>query len=215
VTIHDDHLGGRLPLRNPAEMPAAQKRIYDRLNAGMIQWAEGVPFRSKTSGGRLIGPFNPMLLSPNTTSGFLDFMESDARSTTLDARLREVVILTVGAVWNSGYEIYAHSAVARKAGLPEQAIRELVAGGCPEELTDQEKTAHRYARQLTVEHRVDDALYRVAEQAFGSQGLMDLVYLLGWYYTVCALLNAFEVPVPEDRDAATTNPPTNLNACTD
>jgi hypothetical protein len=55
----------------------------------------------------------------------------------------------------------------------------------------------------------------VAEQAFGSQGLVDLAYLLGWYYTVCALLNAFEVPVPEDRDAATTNPPTNLNACTD
>jgi len=66
-----------------------------------------------------------------------------------------------------------------------------------------------------VEHRVDDALYRAAEQTFGSQGLMDLAYLLGWYYTVCALLNAFEVPVPEDRNAATTNPPMNLNACTD
>lgn len=208
MTIHDDNLGGRLRLLNPAEMPASQKRIYDRLNAGMIQWAEGVPFRSKTSGGRLIGPFNPMLQSPNTTSGFLDFIESDARSTTLDARLREVVILTVGAVWKSDYAIYAHAAVARKADLPEQAIRDLAAGGCPDQLTDQEKIAHRYAHQLTVEHRVDDALYRAAEQTFGSQGLMDLAYLLGWYYTVCALLNAFEVPVPDDRDAATTNPPT-------
>jgi 4-carboxymuconolactone decarboxylase len=208
MTIHDDNLGGRLRLLNTAEMPASQRRIYDRLNAGMIQWAEGVPFRSKTSGGRLVGPFNPMLLSPNTTSGFLDFIESDAGSTTLDARLREVVILTVGAVWKSGYQIYAHSAVARKAGLPEQAIRDLAAGGCPDQLTDDEKIAHRYAHQLTVEHRVDDALYRAAEQTFGSQGLMDLAYLLGWYYTVCALLNAFEVPVPDDRDAATTNPPT-------
>jgi 4-carboxymuconolactone decarboxylase len=97
----------------------------------MIQWAEGVSFRSKTSGGRLIGPFNPMLLCPNTTSGFLDFIECGARSTTLDARLREVVILTVGAVWKSGYEIYAHEAVARKAGLPEQAIHDLAAAGAP------------------------------------------------------------------------------------
>ena len=210
MTIHDDDLGGRLRLLNPAEMPAAQKQIYDRLKAGMIQWAAGIPFRSTTSGGRLIGPFNPMLLCPDTSSGFLDFIESEARSTTLDARLREVVILTVGAVWKSGYEIYAHSVVARKAGLPEQAIRELVAGGCPEELTDQEKTAHRYARQLSVEHRVDDALYRAAEQTFGSQGLMDLAYLLGQFYTVCVLLNAFEVPVPDDPDAATTNPPTNV-----
>jgi 4-carboxymuconolactone decarboxylase len=215
MTIHDDELGGRLRLLNPAELSAAQKQIYDRLNAGMIQWAEAIPFRSTTSEGRLIGPFNPMLLSPNTTSGFLDFIESAASSTTLDARLREVVILTVGAVWNSGYEIYAHSAVARKAGLPEPAIRELLAGGCPEELTDQEKIAHRYARQLSVEHRVDDALYRAAQQTFGSQGLVDLAYLLGWFHTVCALLNAFEVPVPDDRDAATTNPLTNTNARTD
>jgi 4-carboxymuconolactone decarboxylase len=92
-------------------------------------------------------PVQPNAAEPQHTSGFLDFIESAASSTTLDARLREVVILTIGAVWKSGYEIYAHSAVARKAGLPEQAIRELVAGGCPEELTDQEKTAHRYARQ--------------------------------------------------------------------
>ena len=67
MTIHDDDLGGRLRLRNPADLPAAQKRIYDRLNAGMIQWAETIPFRSTTSGGRLIGLYNPMLLSPNTT----------------------------------------------------------------------------------------------------------------------------------------------------
>ena len=211
MTVHDDELGGRLRLLNPAELSAAQKQIYDRLNAGMIQWSETIPLRSTTSGGRLIGPFNPMLLCPNTTPEFIDFIESDARSTTLDARLREVVILTVGAVWQSGYEIYAHSAVARKAGLPEQAIRDLAAGRCPGELTDQEAIAHRYARQLSVEHRVDDALYRAAEQTFGSQGLMDLAHLLGCYYTVCALLNAFEVPVPDDRDAATVNPPTNVN----
>ena len=67
MTIHDDDLGGRLRLRNPADLPAAQKQIYDRLSTGMIQWAETIPFRSTTSGGRLIGLYNPMLLSPNTT----------------------------------------------------------------------------------------------------------------------------------------------------
>ena len=97
----------------------------------MIQWAETIPFRSTTSGGRLIGPYNPMLLSPNTTSGFLDFIESAASSTTLDARLREVVILTIGAVWKSGYEIYAHSAVARKAGLPNKRSANSSPAGAP------------------------------------------------------------------------------------
>jgi 4-carboxymuconolactone decarboxylase len=171
--------------------------------------AETIPFRS-TSGGRLIGPYNPTLLSPNTTSGFLDFIESRQ----LDNAGRQAARSgdpDHGAVWSG--EIYAHSAVPQ-GRLPEQAIRELVAGGALRS-SPTRKDRPRYARQPTVEHRVDNALYRVAEQAFGSQGLVDLAYLLGWYHTVCALLNAFEVPVPEDRDAATTNPTTNLNACTD
>jgi 4-carboxymuconolactone decarboxylase len=85
MTIHDDDLGGRLRLRNPADLPAAQKQIYDRLNTGMIQWAETIPFRSTTSGGRLIGPYNPMLLSPTAccaalTFGFAREQQAQARA---------------------------------------------------------------------------------------------------------------------------------------
>ena len=107
-----------------------------------------------------------------------------------------MIILAIGAVWRSAYELYAHAAAARKAGLAEAAIQTLVAGGLPEDLSEVEKIAQRYARQLTVEHRVDEILYREAEQAFGRRGLMDIAHLAGAYYTVCALLNAFEVPAP-------------------
>jgi 4-carboxymuconolactone decarboxylase len=64
-------------------------------------------------------------------------------------------MLTVGAVWQAAYELYAHSAVARQAGLSGDAIRAL-AGGLP----------------------------------------ADIVLLVGIYHTVCAMLNAFEIPAP-------------------
>ena len=107
-----------------------------------------------------------------------------------------MVILAVGAVWQSDYERYAHSVVARKAGLSEEAIRTLAAGGLPEDLSEPEKLAQRYTRQLATEHRVDAALYHEAEQAFGQEGLVDLAYLAGIYHLVCGLLNSFEIPVP-------------------
>ena len=106
------------------------------------------------------------------------------------------MILAVGAVWKSDYELYAHAAAARKAGLSEEAVRTLTIGGLPDELSDQEKIAQRFARQLSAEHRIDAALYSAAEHVFGQRGLVEIAYLAGIYHTVCALLNAFEIPAP-------------------
>ena len=45
-------------------------------------------------------------------------------------------------------------------------------------------------------HRVDDETYAAAEQAFGRDGVLDMVHLIGMYLATSALLNAFEVPAP-------------------
>ncbi len=196
--MHDDDktLGGRLPLLDPGALSADQRAIYDRLERTMIPWADGAGFRSQTEDGRVIGPFNPVLFSPGITKAFLDLQDAEQQHTSLSERVRQVVILAVGGAWQSRYEIYAHEAVGRKAGLSEAAVRALAAGDLPPELTDQERLAQRYAWQLSTQHRVDAELYATAEQAFGKKGLVDLTYLAGIYYMVCALLNGFEIPAP-------------------
>jgi 4-carboxymuconolactone decarboxylase len=192
----DQSLGGRLPLLDPSQFSSAQRESYERLASTMVPFADSVGFQTKTSDGRLIGPFNPALYSPGVSAGFGDFMEAEATSTSLDNRVRQVVILTVGAVWNSPYELYAHSAEARHAGLPDEVIEALVAGQLPAQLSDDEKLAARFAQQLTAERRVDAALYAEAERAYGQRALVDLTLLVGFFHTTCALLNAFEIPAP-------------------
>src|SRR6201987_2580418 len=174
----------------------AQREIYHRLDTTMIPWADGAHFQSKTDDGREIGPFNPILFSADISACFLDFHDGEEKHTPLTERVRQVVILAVGAVWKSDYELYAHTAAAREAGISEGAIRTLAIGRLPNDLSDQEKIAQKFARQLSAEHRVDPVLYRAAEHAFGQQGLVDIIYLIGIYHIVCALLNAFEIPVP-------------------
>ncbi|MEH2184410.1 carboxymuconolactone decarboxylase family protein [Nostoc sp.] len=190
-------LGGRLPLLDPQMLSAEQKGLYDRMNQTAVPWADSAHFQSKTKDGRLIGPFNPVLFSPRLTSAFLELQAIEEKHTSLSDQVRQVLILSVGAVWKSEYELYAHSAVARKAGLSEESIRSLVSGGLPNDLSDQEKIAQRFALQLSTEHCVDDALYREAERTFGQQGLVDAITLIGIYHSVCALLNAFEIPAPQ------------------
>lgn len=194
---NESKLGGRLPLLDPKQLEGDQKTLYEQMDSTLISWADTSGFKGKTNDGRLIGPFNPYLYSPGITPGFLQWMQADSKHTSLDKRVHEVVILSVGAVWKSPYELYAHSAVARKAGVPEAAVQALAAGRSSVDLSLKEQVAHRFARQLAAEYKVDGDLYREAESLFGQTGLVDMVYLVGMYLLTCALLNAFEIPAPE------------------
>lgn len=88
-------LGGRLPLLPPDRLDPPARALYDRLTAGRLGHAS--PFRSRDDTGALIGPFNALLHAPAIGAGFIDFHEAEEHATPLSARLREVVILSVGA----------------------------------------------------------------------------------------------------------------------
>jgi 4-carboxymuconolactone decarboxylase len=147
--------------------------------------------------GSLLGPFNALLFSPVLGAAQLGVFRADKRSTSLSPRVHEIVVLTVGAAWNSDYELYAHSAVARTAGLPDAAIQALVSGQPPDLPSEQEASAYEFTRQLTHGHRIEPEAYARAARAFGHKGLVDMVLLIGLYLTTCSLINAFEVPAPE------------------
>ena len=187
-----DTLGGRLPLANPATLNPAQRKIFDRMATRIVPWANDAQFQSTAEDGRLLGPFNPAIAAP-----FLDLQFAEQVHTSLSARVREVVILAVGAVWQADYELYAHVAVARKAGLSEGAARAVATGGHPDDLSADEEIALRLTQQLSTSHRVEESLYREAETAFGTKGLIDIAFLIGIYHSVCATLTMFAIPAPE------------------
>ena len=85
--------------------------------------------------------------------------------------------------------------MARTVGLSD-AVIDGIRTGSEEAITGDELVAHRFTDQLVRTHRVDDETYAAAEQAFGRDGVLDMVHLIGMYLATSALLNAFEVPAP-------------------
>jgi hypothetical protein len=116
MSVDGSDLGGRLPLYDSEALDPIQKELYDWLMDVAVPWAEAARFRASIEGGRLIGPFNPALLTPGISSAFMDLAVAEQRHTSLSKRSREVVILTVGAVWQAPYELYAHCAVRPPGG---------------------------------------------------------------------------------------------------
>lgn len=195
----EDSLSGRLPLLGKSELDGAQSALYDAMEKELLPWAKKSGFKAATEDGRLLGPFNPLLYSPMLGQGFLEYLGAERKHTSLSAKVREVIILSVGAVWRSAYELYAHTAVADKAGLEPEIIEALAAGQTPSAMPDDQRIAHEFARRLAAEHQVDAALYAKAEAAFGRKGVVDMIHLTSLYMGTSALLNAFAVPVPDEQ----------------
>ena len=197
MSSSDDALGGRLPLAERSALSKPQQQLYDSMTKS---W-DGLGFAAKDSDGRFIGPFNPSLQSPVIAGSFLRFQAVEQENTTLTPQVRQVVVLAVGAVWQSAYELYAHSAVGRSVGLPDQVVRALAAGQMPGELSAAEQAAWRFTHQLTTQLHVEQPVYDQAHAVFGAQGITDMLFLIGAYQTVCGMLNAFEIPAPEISQA--------------
>ena len=194
--MEQEQANGRLPLLDPNGLTKEQRMLYDRIADSMVPWARESGFKAIDESGQLLGPFNALLYNPEMGAAQLDYLTAERESTSLDARLREVVILTVGASCGSAYELYAHRAVGTKAGLAAADIEALATGAEPTGLTQDERTAHLLVQAVVAEHRVPEPLFAAAVTAFGHRGLADMLHLVGLYLAVSAILNAFAVPVP-------------------
>ena len=71
------------------------------------------------------------------------------------------------------------------------------ASGCV--ATETLAVSYAVASELVRDHRISDATYARARAAFGEQGVIELVSVVGYYCLVALVLNAFEVPLDAGR----------------
>ena len=146
--------------------------------------------------GGLHGPFNAWLHAPaigknlSKLGSFLRFEMS------LDRRLIELAIITVGARWESEFEWYAHSTMALEAGVDQSTIDAIGAGEAPPLTLDDERVVYAVAHQLVRDGRLNEATYIAAAELLGESQMVELVSLCGYYTLISFTLNAFEVPLP-------------------
>jgi 4-carboxymuconolactone decarboxylase len=189
-------LGGRLPLLPPDALDEAQRAVHARLQITRLPSADGAGYTAALPDGRLIGPFNVMLRNPCIAQPLLEWGQAISKSG-IPADVREVVILTVAAHWRAEYALYAHTAGAERAGVPQTAIAALRQGDdTPCGLRAEADVAHRVTTALVRDHHISDDLYAEAVAAFDTDGLVALVNLIGQYLNTCALLSCFQVPAP-------------------
>ncbi len=185
----------RLEPIKPETLTSEQHAFYEQISKDVQKHLKGFVWKRKD--GALLGPFNPMLHFPQFGKGLWAFTMGLEEHTTLPKKAHEVVILVVGARFGARYELYAHEQVADAAGLSAAKIATITAGERPSNLSDEEAVAYDVASALCRGGSLPTTIYEQAVKAFGEDGMAELAFLAGGYMQVSALLNAYDIPVPE------------------
>ncbi len=146
--------------------------------------------------GGLAGPFNAFVQAPDVGRHLTALGRVLRFETSIERRLSEVAIITVGAAWKAEFEWWAHSQMARKHGVPDEVVDAIGRGEDPPFTAADERTVYAVARQLTGSGRVDQETYDAAQRLLGDAGVVEIVSLCGYYTLISFLLNAFTVPLP-------------------
>jgi 4-carboxymuconolactone decarboxylase len=152
--------------------------------------------------GGLVGPFNAWVHAPGVGARLSDLGAVLRFGSSLERRLLELAIITVGAHWKAEFEWWAHVRMAREQGVSDQVIAAIGAGQAPPFEADDERVVHAVACQLVDGGQIDESSYRDAQALIGDRGLVELVSLCGYYTLVSFTLNAFSVPLPPGVESA-------------
>lgn len=173
---------------------------YDELNPrGQEVWDGIVGSRGAdlvNSDGGLVGPFNAFVHAPGIGRHLASLGGRLRFRTSIERRLSELAIITVGARWKAEFEWWAHSAMALEHGVSEPVVQAIGRGDEPPFETEDERVVYAVARQLVLTGQLDQAAHDAAYELLGDEGMVELVALCGYYTMISYLLNAFAVALP-------------------
>jgi 4-carboxymuconolactone decarboxylase len=174
--------GRRFPLLTDATMTPRQRESYQAIVSGPRQGARG--------------PFNALLRSPEVADRVQKVGEYIRFQSSIPAPLNEMAILITGRFWGAQYEYWAHSRLARTAGLGEAIIDAIAQGRRPSVMSDEERAVYDFCTELFRDRAVSDAAFGAAVARFGEQGVIDLIAASGYYSLVSMVLNVDRHPLP-------------------
>ena len=193
-----DH--GRLPWPAPHELDAGARALYDRI-AGGVRAQGPQAFALTDEDGRLHGPFNALLVSPEIGTAIQELGAAIRYKSGLTARAREIAILELSVLRRSAFEWYAHERVGKQAGLTDAEIAALHAGVTAPTLDATETLVRELVRTLVRERDIDDVTFARAENAVGERVLMDVIALVGYYDLLALSLRVWRTPLPAGAEA--------------
>ncbi|HJN91883.1 MAG TPA: carboxymuconolactone decarboxylase family protein, partial [Dehalococcoidia bacterium] len=147
--------------------------------------------------GSLIVPFNAMLYSPVAGDAVQSLGATLRFETSLPQNLAELAIIVTAREWTAQFEWWAHARMAVSAGVDASIVDAVRERRQPKFTDPAESAIYDFCSELLGTRRVGDATYAATREILGEAGVMELVWLQGYYGLVSMTLNVVEIPLPD------------------
>ena len=179
-TAHD-----RLPPIPADKMTDEQKKAAEELISGPR--------------GSLVGPFIPLLRSPEFLSRLQKTGAYLRYETKLGSNISEFVILLAARHWTQQFEWDSHETIAKQAGIKPEIITAIAEGRRPTGMSADEEIIHDFCTELLQHQCVSDATYARAVSRFSEKGVIDITGLCGYYSLLGMILNVARTPLASGK----------------
>ena len=118
----------------------------------------------------------------------------------LPDRSRELLILLVAALAKAPYEWAQHAPIARALGVNEDQINAIRKLDLRTSFDQADRDLLAFGRQVVVDAQVDDATFARARSSLSDREIVEAILAIGFYMTMCRLLNVAGAPLDTDPD---------------
>ena len=146
--------------------------------------------------GAVYGPFVPLLRSPELMEYAQRMGEYLRYRSAIGVRLSELAILVTARQWNQQVEWAIHAPIAAQVGIPASVIQAIAERRRPENMLVDEAVVHDFCVELHEGKSVSDRVYADALALFGEHGVVDLMWINGYYTFLAMVMNTARTAVP-------------------
>lgn len=161
--------------------------------------------REERGGAGGVSALALMLRNPAACKAFMEFNRHLLYESSLDERLRELVVLRISWQLRSEYEWGQHVPVARECGISDEEIGRITEGPGAHGWSAFDRAALRATDGLLADGRIDDESWAVLADSLDDAALLDLVFTVGGYATVAMVFNAAHLPLDPDIEGFPSN----------
>ena len=151
----------------------------------------------------VLNVFGTLAHHPTLLREWLGFATYALTRSTLDPRVRELVVLRTGWRTGSPYEWGQHVVVARTVGITDAEVARVADGPDSPDWTAAEAAAIRAADELHDRSTITDATWSELVAHYEPRQVLDLVFLVGEYHLVAFALNTCRVMRDDGVDETT------------
>jgi 4-carboxymuconolactone decarboxylase len=169
----------------PVRVPPLAPHERDARQAALVE-AAGAEF----------GVYTTLVRNADVFADFLPLGERLLRRSTLDPRVRELLIMRVAWLCRAPYVWSHHEVIGRSVGLTDDDLVAL--GTAAVDDTDPLRaTLLRAAGELVVDHRLSDPTWNELTRGYPTEQLIEICMLVGQYAMLTGVLNSLGVEIED------------------